>query len=66
MSAIEKAIDQKAIASGHAVQSALEARAAGVLRYINLNTVKKADGTIVVMNRNGGVGGRGRSRARTL
>ncbi len=55
------------IASGRAVQSALEARAAGVLKYIGLNTVKKADGTIVVMNRNGEValvdeGGRERER----
>ena len=55
------------IASGRAVQSTLEARADGRVRYINLNIVQKADGTIVVMNRNGEVavmdeGGRERER----
>ena len=55
------------IASGRAVQSTLEVRADGRLRYINLNTVRKADGSIVVMNRNGEVavmdeGGRERER----
>lgn len=41
------------IASGRAAQSTLEARGDGVLRYVNLNTIKKSDGHIVVMNRNG-------------
>lgn len=41
------------IASGRAIQSTLEARAEGKLKYINLYTVRKADNTIVVMNRNG-------------
>jgi len=55
------------IASGRAVQSTLEARNAGTVRYLSLNTVKKADGGIVVMNRNGEValvdeGGRERER----
>ncbi len=55
------------IASGRAVQSTLEARGSGTVRYLNLNTVKKADGSIVVMNRNGEVaimdeGGRERER----
>ena len=55
------------IASGRAVQSTLEARGGGKLKYINLYAVKKADGTIVVMNRNGEVavvdeGGRERER----
>ena len=55
------------IASGRAVQSTLEARGGGKLRYINIHTVKKADGTIVVMNRNGELavvdeGGRERER----
>jgi DNA-directed RNA polymerase subunit beta' len=55
------------IASGRAVQSTLEARADGRIKYIGLNTVKKADGTLVVMNRNGEVavmdeGGRERER----
>jgi DNA-directed RNA polymerase subunit beta' len=55
------------IASGRAAQSTLEARGAGRLKYINLNTVKKRDGSIVVMNRNGEIavvdeGGRERER----
>ena len=55
------------IASGRAVQSTLEARGGGKLRYINIHTVKKGDGTIVVMNRNGELavvdeGGRERER----
>ncbi|RYE96889.1 MAG: DNA-directed RNA polymerase subunit beta', partial [Oxalobacteraceae bacterium] len=55
------------IASGRAIQSTLEARGDGKLKYINLYTVRKADGTIVVMNRNGEVavvdeGGRERER----
>lgn len=43
------------IASGRAVQSTLEARGDGRLKYLAVYTVKKADGTIVVMNRNGEV-----------
>ncbi len=55
------------IASGRAVQSTLEARAAGTLRYVNLHHVRKGDGTIVAMNRNGELsivdeGGRERER----
>ncbi|OGQ90938.1 MAG: DNA-directed RNA polymerase subunit beta' [Deltaproteobacteria bacterium RIFOXYA12_FULL_58_15] len=55
------------IASGRAVQSTLEARGDGTVKYINLNTVTKNDGTIVVMNRNGEIaivdeGGRERER----
>mgnify|MGYP006271727709 CR=1 FL=1 len=41
------------IASGRAVQSTLEARGNGHLKYVNLNVADKSDGTIVVMNRNG-------------
>ncbi|RYY05003.1 MAG: DNA-directed RNA polymerase subunit beta', partial [Alphaproteobacteria bacterium] len=37
------------IASGRAVQSTLEARSEGRLKYLGLNTIKKGDGTIVVM-----------------
>ncbi len=43
------------IASGKAIQSTLEARGNGIVRYLDLNTVTKADGTIIVMNRNGEV-----------
>jgi DNA-directed RNA polymerase subunit beta' len=55
------------IASGRAVQSTLETSNGGAVHYINLNTVKKADGSIVVMNRNGEIavmdeGGRERER----
>ncbi|MBI5511702.1 MAG: DNA-directed RNA polymerase subunit beta' [Deltaproteobacteria bacterium] len=55
------------IASGRAVQSQLESRGAGVVRYLGLNTVTKKDQTIVVMNRSGEVaivddGGRERER----
>jgi len=55
------------IASGRAVQSTLETRGSGTLQYVNLNTVRKKDGSIVVMNRNGEVsildeGGRERER----
>ncbi|MEL6338593.1 MAG: DNA-directed RNA polymerase subunit beta', partial [Myxococcota bacterium] len=55
------------IASGRAVQSTLEARGKGQLKYLNLNTITKADGTIIVMNRNGELsivdeGGRERER----
>ncbi len=55
------------IASGRAVQSTLEARGGGTLKYVNLHTVKKKDSSIVVMNRNGEVaimdeGGRERER----
>ena len=38
-------------ASGKAEQTALEARYAGVVKYENLKTVEKADGSIVCMNR---------------
>jgi len=41
------------IASGRAAQSTLEARGPGSLRYINLHSVRKGDGSIVVMSRNG-------------
>ncbi|MBN1959503.1 MAG: DNA-directed RNA polymerase subunit beta' [Deltaproteobacteria bacterium] len=55
------------IASGRAVQSTLETRGGGIIRYLNLNTITKADNTIVVMNRNGEIavmdeGGRERER----
>ena len=40
-------------ASRRAEQSTLENRNVGVIRFQNLNTVKKKDGTLVVMNRNG-------------
>jgi DNA-directed RNA polymerase subunit beta' len=55
------------IASGRAAQSTLEARGNGTIRYMGLNTITKADGQIVVMNRNGEVaiideGGRERER----
>ncbi len=40
-------------ASRRAEQSTLENRNAGIVRFSNLNTVKKKDGTLVVMNRNG-------------
>jgi DNA-directed RNA polymerase subunit beta' len=55
------------IASGRAVQSTLEARGSGTLRYLNLHTVTMKDGGIVVMNRNGEIavvdeGGRERER----
>ncbi len=55
------------IASGRAAQSTLEARGGGMLKYVNLHTVTKHDGTIVVMNRNGEIavvdeGGRERER----
>src|SRR6185503_2362080 len=55
------------IASGRAAQSTLEARGGGSVKYVSLNTVKKKDGTIVVMNRNGEIavmdeGGRERER----
>jgi len=42
-------------ASRHAEQTSLEARADGVLKYINLNTVVNPDGHHIVMNRNGEV-----------
>ncbi|MED5465790.1 MAG: DNA-directed RNA polymerase subunit beta' [Myxococcota bacterium] len=41
------------IASGRAAQSTLEARGDGVVRYNNLSIIKKDDGSLVVMNRNG-------------
>lgn len=55
------------IASGRAVQSTLESRGSGTVKYINIYTVRKTDGTIVVMNRNGELavmdeGGRERER----
>jgi len=55
------------IASGRAAQSTLESRNGGNLKYLNLHTIKKKDGTIVVMNRNGEIavvdeGGRERER----
>ena len=55
------------IASGRAAQSTLEARGNGTIRYMGLNTITKADGQTVVMNRNGEVviideGGRERER----
>jgi len=43
------------IASGRAAQSTLDARGDGVVRYKNLNIIKKSDGSLVVMNRNGEV-----------
>jgi DNA-directed RNA polymerase subunit beta' len=42
-------------ASRHAEQTSLEARADGVLKYINLNTVVNPEGHHIVMNRNGEV-----------
>jgi DNA-directed RNA polymerase subunit beta' len=36
-----------------AEQSSIESRNKGIIKYINLNTVTKKDGSIVVMNRNG-------------
>jgi DNA-directed RNA polymerase subunit beta' len=41
------------IASGAGEKSNLEARNSGTVKYINLNTVKTADGSRVVLNRNG-------------
>jgi len=43
-------------ASRQVEASTLEARNAGTLRYHNLKTVQKQDGTFVVMNRNGTIG----------
>jgi DNA-directed RNA polymerase subunit beta' len=40
-------------ATRRAEQSSLENRYAGAIRFQNLATVKKSDGTLVVMNRNG-------------
>ena len=40
-------------ASRHAEQTSLEARADGVINYINVNTVINNDGHHIVMNRNG-------------
>ncbi|MBX7097047.1 MAG: DNA-directed RNA polymerase subunit beta' [Myxococcaceae bacterium] len=40
-------------ATGRAVQSELENRYAGVVKFANLNSVKRNDGTLVVMNRSG-------------
>src|SRR5678816_237553 len=42
-------------ATRRAEQSSLENRNAGTVKFSNLNTVKRADGTLVVMNRNGEV-----------
>jgi DNA-directed RNA polymerase subunit beta' len=42
-------------ASRRAEQSTLENRNAGLLKFVGLNTVKKRDGTLIVMNRNGEV-----------
>jgi DNA-directed RNA polymerase subunit beta' len=42
-------------ASKRVEQSTLEARHAGLVKYLNLNTVSTEDGRIVVMNRNGEV-----------
>ncbi|HEU4382267.1 MAG TPA: DNA-directed RNA polymerase subunit beta' [Anaeromyxobacteraceae bacterium] len=42
-------------ASRRAEQSTLENRNAGLVKFVSLNTVKKADGTLIVMNRNGEV-----------
>ncbi|HEY1126758.1 MAG TPA: DNA-directed RNA polymerase subunit beta', partial [Actinomycetota bacterium] len=42
-------------ATRRAEQSSLENRNAGTVKFANLNTVKRADGTLVVMNRNGEV-----------
>ncbi len=42
-------------ASRRAEQSTLENRNSGVVRFHNLNTAKKKDGTLIVMNRNGEV-----------
>ncbi|MCC6809943.1 MAG: DNA-directed RNA polymerase subunit beta' [Deltaproteobacteria bacterium] len=41
------------IASGAGEQSTLEARNSGTIKFVNMNTVKKKDGTRVVLNRNG-------------
>jgi DNA-directed RNA polymerase subunit beta' len=42
-------------ASRRAEQSTLENRNAGLAKFVGLNTVKKHDGTLIVMNRNGEV-----------
>ncbi|HEY6106595.1 MAG TPA: DNA-directed RNA polymerase subunit beta', partial [Anaeromyxobacteraceae bacterium] len=42
-------------ASRRAEQSTLENRNAGLVKFVGLNTVKKRDGTLIVMNRNGEV-----------
>ena len=43
-------------ASRRAEASHLEARNEGTIRFRNINSVKRADGTLVVMNRNGEIG----------
>jgi DNA-directed RNA polymerase subunit beta' len=40
-------------ASRRAEQSTLENRNGGVIKFLNINTAKKKDGTLIVMNRNG-------------
>ncbi len=42
-------------ASRRAEQSTLENRNAGIVKFVGLNTVKKRDGTLIAMNRNGEV-----------
>jgi DNA-directed RNA polymerase subunit beta' len=55
------------IASGVAEQSTLEARNGGTVKFLGINSVKKQDGTRIVLNRNGEIaiydeGGRERER----